>query len=138
MRILLLLLLFWIGCLNNADDKYYGSVDLSLLTGLTWMDVEQNVVGKFVPAGEEKPEAWNLKWYSYETMRGDTLYRYDTSSAHEAVRIEGDTIEFLNAIWAPNETKITKLNENELILKYIDASADIYIVFKETIKYWLP
>jgi hypothetical protein len=64
MRILLLLLLCWIGCLNNADDKYYGSVKLSLLTELTWMDVEQNVVGKFIAAREERPEAWDIKWYS--------------------------------------------------------------------------
>ena len=114
-------------CISDADKDKYGSVDLELLTELTWYPIgDKSFAGKIFPLGENKPTYYHWRWYNCSTNECDTCYRSDTSSEITSLIISEDTVEFVEYVWPPKTAKITKLTQEELIMKYIDASSDIF------------
>jgi len=79
-------------------------------------------VGKFVSANHPIYNYYYWKWFSCRDSACDTLFRDDTSSAITNVEIIQDTIRFSNGGWLGYTALITKLTDDELVLKFLEIS----------------
>lgn len=133
--ILLFLLACFLTCINNEDENNYGAVELDLLTKLTWSKKgNEYAVEMFYLVSQTDSTGWLLRPYFCRDATCDTFFRDDTMSGALSLNINQDTVEFLNNVWPPKKAKITKLNENELIMKYIDISTDVFKYYKRNHK----
>jgi hypothetical protein len=125
-----------LSCVNNTADNNYGPVESAFLTTLTWQQTDNPTqpisVGKFFIVSPNDSTLWNWEWFDCKSSTCDTCFRDDTSHETQAVHFYGDTVVFLNNLMSGGifpsmaNSVITKLDENNLVLKFINLSEPVF------------
>jgi hypothetical protein len=119
-------MVLFVSC-ENIEKDYYGSVDHSLLSSLTWHDPDYKEgsnerIQRFETIPNYNNESsYQIKAY-YGTAISDTFYRPDTSIfSYRTYQLYGDTLVSVD-MQTVEKIVITKLTPEELIYYYIPNS----------------
>lgn len=97
-------------------DVSYGPVDMQLLGEYTWAR-DDGVRWRFFTIDPDSNH-WVLHEYYCQENR-DTCFREDTHMNLQNITISGTEFNFVDARWSENRAEVTKLTENELVVRYL-------------------